>query len=188
MFLVKRNGKAHYNTGQTFGSFMEEGFQGIRATYADWVDHLSTLFPEVRLKNTLEYRGADVQRPEMSFALPALWKGLLYDDDSFRALEGLVDRWSLPEVERQRDALARHGVRTKFMGREAIDWAGQVLELAEAGLRRIGDLNDAGEDEAVLLQPLRALLEASRCPADVLLGQVGDDFPSRDAVIRVAGL
>ena len=188
MFLVKRNGKAHYNTGQTFGSFMEDGFQGIRATYADWVDHLSTLFPEVRLKNTLEYRGADVQRPEMSFALPALWKGLLYDDDSFRALEGLVDRWSLPEVERQRDALARHGVRTKFMGREAIDWAGQVLELAEAGLRRIGDLNDAGEDEAVLLQPLRALLEASRCPADVLLGQVGDDFPSRDAVIRVAGL
>jgi glutamate--cysteine ligase len=167
---------------------MEEGFQGIKANYADWVDHLSTLFPEVRLKNTLEYRGADVQRPEMSFALPALWKGLLYDEDSFRALEGLVDPWSLPEVERQRDALAQHGVRTKFMNREAVDWAGQVLELAEAGLRRIGDLNDADEDETVLLRPLRALLEGSRCPADVLLDQVDDDFPSRDAVIQVAGL
>jgi glutamate--cysteine ligase len=188
MFLVKRDGKAYYNTGQTFGSFMEEGFQGIKANYADWVDHLSTLFPEVRLKNTLEYRGADVQRPEMSFALPALWKGLLYDEDSFRALEGLVDPWSLPEVERQRDALAQHGVRTKFMNREAVDWAGQVLELAEAGLRRIGDLNDADEDETVLLRPLRALLEGSRCPADVLLDQVDDDFPSRDAVIQVAGL
>jgi len=188
MFLVKRDGKAYYNTGQTFGSFMEEGFQGIKANYADWVDHLSTLFPEVRLKNTLEYRGADVQRPEMSFALPALWKGLLYDDDSFRALEGLVDGWSFPEVERQRDAIARHGVRTKFMGRAAVDWAGEVLEFAEAGLRRIGDRNDAGEDETVLLRPLRALLEAACCPADVLLAQVDDDFPSRDAVIRVAGL
>jgi glutamate--cysteine ligase len=188
MFLVKRNGKAFYNTGQTFRSFMEEGFQGIQANYLDWVQHLSTLFPEVRLKSTLEYRGADVQRPELSFALPALWKGLLYDDDSFRALEGLVDTWSFPEVERQRDALAQHGVRTKFMNREAADWAGQVLELAEAGLRRIGDQNDAGEDETVLLRPLRALLQTSRCPADVLLERVGDDFPSRDAVIRVAGL
>ena len=188
MFLVKRDGKAYYNTGQTFGSFMEDGFQGIRANYADWVDHLSTLFPEVRLKNTLEYRGADVQRPEMSFALPALWKGLLYDENSFRALEGLVDRWSFPEVERQREGLAKHGVRTKFMNRAAVDWAGEVLELAEAGLRRIGDTNDAGEDETVLLRPLRELLEASRCSADVLIDRVGDDYPSREAVIRTAGL
>jgi glutamate--cysteine ligase len=188
MFLVKRDGKAHYNTGQTFRSFMQDGFQGIQATYGDWVVHLSTLFPEVRLKNTLECRGADVQRPDMLFALPALWKGLLYDDDSFRGLESLVDSWSFREVERQRDALARHGVRTKFMNREAVDWAGEVLELAESGLRRIGDVNDAGEDESVLLRPLRALLEASQCPADVLLEQVRDDRPSRDAVIRVAGL
>lgn len=186
MFLVKRDGKAFYNTGQTFRSFMDDGFQGLKANYGDWVSHLSTLFPEVRLKSTLEYRGADVQRPELAFALPALWKGLLYDDDSFRAIEGMVDRWSFPEVERQRDALARHGVRTKFMNREAVDWAGQVLEISEDGLRRIGDQNDQGEDETVLLRPLRALLEESRCPADVLLEDVDDDFPSRDAVIATA--
>lgn len=188
MFLVKRDGKVYYNTGQTFRSFMQDGFQGIRATYGDWVVHLSTLFPEVRLKNTLECRGADVQRPDMLFALPALWKGLLYDDDSLRGLEGLVDSWSYPEVEKQRDTLARHGVRTKFMNREAADWAGEILGLAESGLRRIGDLNDVGEDESVLLRPLRALLEASRCPADALLEQVGDDRPTRDAVISVTGL
>jgi len=188
MFLVKRNRKAFYNTGQTFRSFMEEGFQGIRANYGDWVVHLSTLFPEVRLKNTLEYRGADVQRPDMLFALPALWKGLLYDDDSLRALEGLVDSWSFPEVERQRDTLARYGVQTKFMNRDAVDWAGEVLELAEAGLRRIGDMNEAGQDETVLLRRLRSLLEISQCPADVLLEQVDAERPSREAVIRVAGL
>ena len=188
MFLVKRNGRAFYNTGQTFRSFMIDGFQGVRANYGDWVVHLTTLFPEVRLKSTLEYRGADVQRPDMLFALPALWKGLLYDDESFRALEGLVDPWSLEEVERQRDGLARQGVRTKFMNREAADWAGEVLELAEAGLRRIGDEDDTGKDETTLLQPLRALLERARCPADVLLEEVGEEAPAYDAVIRVAGL
>jgi glutamate--cysteine ligase len=188
MFLVKRNGKPYYNTGQTFRAFMEEGFRGVKANYGDWVDHLSTLFPEVRLKSTLEYRGADVQRPEMLFALPALWKGLLYDEASFGALEGLLDSWSFSEVERQRDGLARHGLHTKFMNRDAADWAGDLLELAEAGLQRIGDRNEAGEDESVLLDPLRALLERGRCPADVLLAEVPADLPSRLDVIRVAGL
>jgi glutamate--cysteine ligase len=188
MFLVKRGGKAHRNTGQTFRSFMKMGFGGVKANYGDWVVHLHTLFPEVRLKSTLEYRGADVQHPKMLFSLPALWKGLLYDARSFSALEGLVDRWSFADVERQRDGLARHGVQTKFMNREAVDWGGEILELAEAGLRRIGDYNEAGEDEAVLLRPLRALLEGGRCPADVLLAEVGADLPARDAVIRVAGL
>lgn len=188
MFLVKRDGTPHYNTGQTFRSFMEDGFEGVRANYGDWVEHLSTLFPEVRLKSTIECRGADVQRPDLLFSLPALWKGLLYDDRSFSAFEGLVDRWTFAEVETQRDALARHGVQTKFMGRDAVDWAGDILELAESGLRRLGDHNEAGEDEAALLHPLRALLERGLCPADVLLAEVGDDVPSRDAVIRVASL
>jgi glutamate--cysteine ligase len=188
MFLVKRKDKAYYNAGQTFRSFMESGFQGVRATYGDWVTHLSTLFPEVRLKTTLEYRGADAQRPEVLFALPALWKGLLYDDQSLRALESLVDPWPYQEVQRQRDALARHGVRTKLMKREVADWAGELLELAEAGLRRMGDRNESGEDESVLLQPLRALIESARCPADVLLEQVRDEAPSRDAVIRVTSI
>jgi glutamate--cysteine ligase len=188
MFLVKRNGKAHYNTGQTFRSFMEVGFEGVRANYGDWIEHLSTLFPEVRLKSTLEFRGADVQRPELLFALPALWKGLIYDDASFSALEGLVDPWPFAGVEQQRDALARHGIQTKFMRRDAVDWAGEILELAEAGLRRLDDRNEAGEDETVYLRPLRALLERSRCPADALLAEVGADVPSRDAVMGVAGL
>ena len=188
MFLFKRGGQAYYNTGQTFRAFMEEGFQGVRANYGDWVDHLSTLFPEVRLKSTLEYRGADVQRPEMLFALPALWKGLMYDDASLGALEGLVDRWTFAEVEAQRDALARHGLHTKFMNRDAGDWAGELLELAEAGLRRIADRNEDGDDESVLLDPLRALLELGRCPADLLLDEVPADLPSPADVIRVAGL
>ncbi|KPK15554.1 MAG: hypothetical protein AMJ62_08530 [Myxococcales bacterium SG8_38] len=188
MFLVKRGGKAYYNTGQTFRAFLENGFRGVAARYEDWVVHLRTLFPEVRLKSTLEYRGADAQGPDMLYALPALWKGLLYDEDSLRGLERLVDPWSFPEVQRQRDDLARLGIRTKFMNREAADWAGEILELAESGLRRIGETNAAGEDETVLLRPLRDLLEQARCPADRLLEEVGEDFPLRQAVIGAAGL
>ncbi|MGB5809652.1 MAG: glutamate-cysteine ligase family protein, partial [Polyangiales bacterium] len=169
MFLVKRGTKVLRNTGQTFRAFMEDGFQGVMPTYHDWVVHLSTLFPEVRLKSTLECRGADAQGDGMSFALPALWKGLLYDDESLRKLEGLVDSWSLPEVESHRDALARHGIRTRFFGRDATDWAGEILELAEAGLRRLDDRNRDGDDEATLLAPLRALLEQANTPAHVLL-------------------
>lgn len=188
MFLVKRGSKVYYNTGQTFRTFMDSGFEGVKPVYEDWVVHLRTLFPEVRLKSTLEFRGADGQRPELLFALPALWKGLLYDSDSFRGLERLVDSWTFPEVQRQRDALARHGVRTKLMGREAADWAGEILELAEAGLRRIGETNEVGDDEAVLLRPLRALLEVALCPADLLLREVGEEIPSRQSVIRAASL
>ncbi len=188
MFLVKRGSKVYYNTGQTFRSFMNDGFQGVKATYDDWVVHLRTLFPEVRLKGTLEYRGADSQRNEMSFALPALWKGLLYDDRSFGRLEALVDGWSHRDVDRHRESFARHGVRSRFLGREVVDWAGEILELAEAGLGRIGDRNDAGEDESVLLEPLRALLARAKCPADLLLEEIPDDVPARSDIIALTEL
>jgi len=188
MFLVKRGADVYHNTGQTFRSFMNDGFQGVKANYDDWVIHLRTLFPEVRLKGTLEYRGADAQSNEMSFALPALWKGLLYDDRSFGRLEALVDGWSYREVERHRESFVRHGVRSRFLGREVTDWAGEVVELAEAGLRRIDDQNDAGEDESVLLVPLRALLERAECPADRLLKQIPDDLPTRADIIALTKL
>ncbi len=188
MFLVKRGEKVHHNTGQTFRSFMHDGFHGVKAIYDDWVIHLRTLFPEVRLKGTLEYRGADAQNHGMSFALPALWKGLLYDEQSFGRLEALVDGWSYREVQQHRESFVRHGVRTRFLGREVADWAGEVVELSEAGLKRIDDKNGSGEDESVLLAPLRALLERAECPADRLLEQVPDDSPTRNDIIALTEL
>lgn len=188
MFLVKRGGRVYRNAGQSFRSFMNDGFQGVMANYNDWAIHLSTLFPEVRLKSTLEYRGADAQNKQMSFALPALWKGLLYDEQSLGGLESLVDSWSYPEVEKHREAFARHGVRTRFLGREVSDWAGEVLELAEAGLTRLNARDHVGHDESVLLQPLRALLERAQCPADVLLDEIPDDLPARADIITLTQL
>ena len=182
MFLVKRGHQVYRNTGQTFRSFMAEGFEDIRAQYGDWVNHLSTLFPEARLKSTLEFRGADAQNAELTFALPALWKGLLYDEKSFARLETLVDSWSHPEVERHRESIARDGVRTRFLGREAADVAGDILEIAESGLRRLSN-EETSEPEHALLTPLRNLLERAQCPADALLAELPDEAPSPTSVI-----
>ena len=188
MFLVKRDSRLYHNTGQTFRSFMNKGFRGVRANYGDWVIHLSTLFPEVRLKSTLEYRGADAQSGELSFALPALWKGLLYDERSLNGLETLADSWSFEEVARHREALARDGIRTRFLGRDAADWTGDILELAEAGLGRLDEQEDSGADEAPLLGPLRDLLERSQSPADVLLAELPEERPSRQSIISLTKL
>ncbi len=186
MFLIKRGDQVHANTGQTFRDFMNEGFEGVRATYGDWAIHLSTIFPEVRLKSTLEVRGADAQSPELTFALPALWKGLLYDDESLSKLEGLVDSWTFDEVEKYREPLARRGVQARYFGRDAVDWAGEILDLAETGLGRL----DAGSptQDVVLLAPLRALLERAQCPADPLLERVPDPRPSKAAVIDATAI
>ncbi len=188
MFLFQRGEKVFYNTGQSFRDFMQEGHGGHYPTRANWIAHLGTLFPEVRLKNTLEVRGADAQGLDTHCALPALWKGILYDDESFRRAEGLVDPFSYKEVERARESLARHGVRTKFLHRDAVDWAGEVLGLAEAGLRRIGDLDAQGRDETIHLAPLRTLLESAKTPADALLERLSPNHPFDEQVIDLCAL
>ncbi len=185
MFLFKRESEVFYNTGQTFRAFMADGHAGHYPNTGDWITHLGMLFPEVRLKNTLEVRGADAQGMPTHCAVPALWKGILYDDESFRRAEALVDPFPYEEVERQRESLAKHGIRTKFLNREAADWAGEVLDLAEAGLRRIGALDPRGNDETIHLASLRALVETAKTPADDLLERVS---PEEDFVERVMDL
>ena len=188
MFLIRRGDRFIQNTKQSFRMFMNEGLQGYRATSRDWEMHLATLFPEVRLKNTIEFRGADSQAEPMLFALPALWKGLLYDEQSLGRVEGLIDLWSYPEVEQSRERLARKGVQTDFMGRSAVDWAGDILEIAEEGLQRISETPIGFSTELELLKPLRELLSKARCPADILLEQIRPDIPLTQEIPRLVAL
>src|SRR5690606_3727337 len=96
-----------HNTGQTFRDFMQNGFEGHQATLADWRLHLTTLFPEVRLKNTLEVRSVDSLPPELATAALAVWTGLLYDEQALRSAAELTTEWSLPSVESARPELIR---------------------------------------------------------------------------------
>lgn len=172
MFLVLRAGKVHLNTGQTFRAFMRDGFEGLVATHQDWETHLNTLFPEARLKRTLEVRGADGQSQDTLTAVPALWKGLLYDDDARRAAAALASKITPDGLTRAQPEIAERALRARLEEREVAEWASELLAIAEAGLERLGNLNAAGDDERIYLRPIRALVDQGKCPADVLRERV----------------
>jgi glutamate--cysteine ligase len=188
MFLFKRRERAIANTGQTFRSFMADGFEGERATLEDWRLHLNTLFPEVRLKRTIEIRGADVQTTDMACALPALWTGVLYDEQALAEAEALVDGWTHDEVAASRESVWRDGLRASFRGGKIAPIAERLLTIAEGGLTRRAIVDKAsGKDERVHLARLRKLVERGQCPADALLeGLDREKDPARAFMDRVS--
>ena len=157
MFFIVREGR--YLPAHTipFRAFLERGFEGHRATAADWDLHLTTLFPEVRLKRIVEVRGADCV-PWLS-ALPALWKGILYDDAALDAAFALAADWSFAEREAALDDVARRGLAARAAGKPVLPLARELAAIASEGLRRIGDGDGDEPDERVLLAPLHAQLE-----------------------------
>jgi glutamate--cysteine ligase len=169
MFLFKRDGRAIANTGQSFRAFFASGFDGHVATMADWKLHLNTLFPEVRLKNTIELRGADMQSTDMACALPALWTGVLYDEQALGEAEALIDGWAHDEVADLRTRVWRDGLRSRFRGRPLADFAERLVAIADGGLERRALVNASGKDERLHLARLRQLVGQGKTPADVLL-------------------
>jgi len=177
MFGFKRGNELVPNTGQSFRSFMTDGWQGAKPTQQDWRTHLNTLFPEVRLKNIIEVRGADSQPTAMVCALPALMKGIFYDDGALAAAESLISGLSHDMVQAVRPDVASKGLRAVLRGRELTEWAGELLEIAEGGLERLSHLDRRGEDERVHLAKIRALIEKGQTPADALLELVDLEAP-----------
>ncbi|MGH7271888.1 MAG: glutamate--cysteine ligase, partial [Polyangiaceae bacterium] len=189
MFLFKRAGRAVANTGQTFRQFMTSGFEGHSATRDDWLLHMNTLFPEVRLKKTIELRGADMQSTEMACALPALWAGVLYDDRALAEAEALIDGWTHDEVAQLRPHVCRDGLRAVFRGRPLAEVAERLVAIGEGGLQRRARIDPStGSDERAHLVRLRTLVGQARTPADILLEKLRDqdDVTMRTALDRVA--
>lgn len=174
MFMVKRGGKTVRNTGQTFRDFMARGYEDVRATHEDWETHLNTLFPEVRLKKTLEFRSADAQALGRTCALPALVKGLLYDATALDDLDALTKGLSYETLEASREGLITGGLSAPMGDRTALDWALDVVRIAEQGLERQGALGPDGRDETQYLAPLRADLERGQTPADQLRARAAE--------------
>jgi glutamate--cysteine ligase len=184
MFLFKREGRAIANTGQSFRRFAASGFEGHKATMADWKLHLNTLFPEVRLKNTIELRGADMQSTDMACALPALWTGVLYDERALGEAEALIDGWTYDEVAELRTRVWRDGLRSRFRGRPLSDVACRLVAIADGGLERRGLLSASGKDERVHLARLRQLAGEARTPADVLLEGMDREKDPETAIVE----
>jgi len=143
----------------------------------DWVDHRSTAFPEVRLKSFLEMRGADGGRWSRICALPALWGGLLYDDGALDAAWDLVGHWTIEEREQLRRQVPRLALdATVPGGRSMRDFAGEVLDVASAGLTRRARLSSAGDNEGGFLDPLHDVVATGMTPADRLLLKYHDEW------------
>jgi glutamate--cysteine ligase len=169
MYFIIRNGDYIDMTGIPFRHFLEQGHQGQYATIEDWSNHLTTLFPETRIKRYLEVRSADSQPPELMLALPALVKGVLYDADCLQAGWDLVKSWTWDErmqvyFDSHREALA-----ARIRRYSLLDLAKELLAIAWEGLKRQDQVNGFGENETVYLAPLKTLLSQNKCPADVLL-------------------
>jgi glutamate--cysteine ligase len=169
MYFIVRNKNYIDMTDVTFRQFLTSGYRGERPTIEDWNDHLTTLFPETRIKRYLEIRSVDSQPPDLMPALSALVKGAFYDNDCLQAAWDLVKGWSWDErmqvyLDSHRDALAARVRRYSLL-----DLARELVEIAWEGLRRQNQVNDPGDDETIYLKPLKDLLSQGKCPADVLL-------------------
>jgi len=163
MYFVRRNGEYIDASGQSFRDFMKgelPALPGVKPTMEDWEDHLSTAFPEVRLKTFLEMRGADGGPWARICALPALWVGLLYDDDAQAAAWDVAKDWSAEEREQLRSDAARFGLRAKAGGRTVQEIALEVLKISREGLRRRARMGNLKEDETTYLDPLVKIAES----------------------------
>src|SRR5829696_7658186 len=184
MYFVYRNGKYIDVAGRSFRDFLDgklPELPGEKPTLTDWTDHLSTAFPEVRLKSFLEMRGADGGRWGRICGLPALWVGLLYDQQALDAAWDLVKDWSIEERERLRHDVPKLALETRTPdGRTMRELAGDVLDISASGLSRRGHLNAAGDNEGGFLDPLRDVVATGMTPADRLLakyyGEWGGDL------------
>ncbi|MEM7023530.1 MAG: glutamate--cysteine ligase [Pseudomonadota bacterium] len=169
MYFVYRDGRYIDASGQSFRDFLGgklPALPGEVPTLSDWNDHLTTLFPEVRLKKFLEMRGADGGPWRSLCALPALWVGLLYHKGTLDAAWDLVNDWTIEELAYLRDQTPRSGLNTPFRGGSVHDVARRVFELAEAGLTARAEEDWSGQDERQYLTALRGVVESGRTPAE----------------------
>ena len=175
MYFVFRDGKYIDAAGESFRAFLDgklPQLPGEKPRLADWTDHLSTAFPEVRLKSFLEMRGADGGRWSRICGLPALWVGLLYDEASLDAAWDLVKHWSIEQREKLRHDVPRLALEAITPDGETMrEFAGRVLDISADGLTRRAELNSAGDNEGGFLDPLRDVVATGMTPADRLLAK-----------------
>ncbi len=184
MYFVYRDGKYIDAAGHSFRDFLKGELSvlpGEKPTASDWEDHMSTAFPEVRLKSFLEMRGADGGPWSRICALPAFWVGLLYDQGALDAAWDEVKHWTMEEREALRAAVPKMGLDAPIGGGGKLrDIAGRIVEIASSGLTARNRLNSGGDNESGFIDPLREVVASGKTPAEILLdkyhGEWGGDI------------
>jgi glutamate--cysteine ligase len=180
MYFVYRDGKYIDVAGRSFRDFLDgrlAELPGEKPTITDWTDHLSTAFPEVRLKSFLEMRGADGGRWSRICGLPALWVGLLYDEQALDEAWELVRHWSIEEREQLRHDVPKLALEAMTPDDQPMrEFAARVLDVSAGGLTRRARLNSAGDNEGGFLDPLRDVVATGMTPADRLLARYENEW------------
>ncbi|WP_285295376.1 glutamate--cysteine ligase [Aureimonas altamirensis] len=173
MYFVMRDGVYHDATDITFRQFLDGAFQGRVAdatpNMGDWTNHLSTLFPDVRLKRFIEMRGADGGPWRRICALPALWVGLLYDEAAMAEAEALCADWTFEEVSAMREAVPTTGFATGFRDASVLELSRAVVAIARKGLKARARMNEEGNDESHFLAPLEEVVARGTTSAEELV-------------------
>ncbi len=177
MYFVYRDGRYIDVAGRSFRDFMNGKLHnetGTEPTIGDFADHLTTVFTDVRIKRFLEMRGADAGRPDMMLAQSALWVGLLYDDAALTAAEALLRGAGWEDALAMRAAVPVHGIDALWKGRTLRELAKDVVAIAQDGLKARQRLNQAGETEAIYLDPLAEIAAGAPTQAEYWLGRYND--------------
>jgi glutamate--cysteine ligase len=188
LYFVKRGEVYHDVAGASFRDLLAgklAALPGERATVSDWANHLSTIFPEVRLKRYLEMRGADVGTRERILALAAFCFGLFYDKDSLASAGALTHGWTAGDLQRLRDDVPRLGLAARIGARPLIEVAREAVAIARGGLARRARRDAAGRDETLYLAPLERIADEGRTPAEVWIDRFNG--PWRGSVDPVFG-
>lgn len=165
--LFLRRGGRYLAPKLTFRELVRDGFDGKPALFADWTDHLSTMFPEVRVKKVIELRGADSGGLEMAGALAALWRGLFYDAAARKEAEKLLGALQYEALLEGHAIAAREGLRGRYNGKPLAKLATDLVAIACDGLKRLRG------DDAVLVEPLAAIAKSAQSPAERVLDGFG---------------
>jgi glutamate--cysteine ligase len=179
MYFVIRNKQYINVAGESFRAFLRgelPQLPGEKPTIKDWEDHLSTIFPEVRLKQFLEMRGADMGDEKSVTALSAFWTGLLYDEVSLEAAYELIEPWTREDRDNMRREVPRLGLMTPHDRSNLYDVAAQAVGIAEAGLVRRDRRNAQGKDETIHLAPLEETIRLAKSPAERWLDRYRDEW------------
>ena len=169
LFFVIRDGVYHPGDGTTFRQFMSSGYHGMRPVIKDWDTHLTTLFPDVRLKRIIEVRGADTGPRALICALPAVWKGILYDSGAADAIRELLGGTTHDELDAGQLDVAKRGLRAEMSGRKVLDLARELVACSAEGLKRIVENGFGPVDESGFLDPLIEQIEKGISPGEEMV-------------------
>lgn len=192
MYFVYREGRYINAAGQSFEDLIKgklKALPGEYATLGDWINHLGVAFPEVRLKRYLEMRGADGVQVKALPALPALWVGLLYDEQVLNEAESWIKKWKIADIQQLRLDVPKLGLKALLGKQPVLELCKSMVQLSLEGLRRRNIKNKQGQDETIYLDFLQEVIKSGKNPAQRMLEQdLQGKLPDMDYIFQHYGI